>query len=109
MTNLSTVIQMLKNEQQRLTRQLEGISAALSAFGAAYVDRSSPRRGRLSATGRARIAAAQRERWAKTRAKTGRPNLVTMPKKRSLSAAARKKIAAAQRARWAKAKAAKSA
>jgi hypothetical protein len=108
MTNLTTVVKMLKKEQQRLSRQLEGITAALSAFGAAYLDRSSPR-GRLSAAGRARIAAAQRARWAKARAKAGRPKVVTMPKKRTLSAAARKKIAAAQRARWAKVRAAKTA
>jgi hypothetical protein len=108
MANLSGVVQMLKKEHHRLTRQLEGITAALSAFSAAYGDRPTTR-GRLSTAGRARIAAAQTERWAKVRAKAGKPNVVTMPKKRALSAAARKKIAAAQRARWAKVKAAKSA
>jgi hypothetical protein len=61
----------------------------------------------MSAAGKARIAAAQRARWAKVRAKSGKANVVTMPKKRTMSASARKRIAAAQRARWAKVKAAK--
>jgi len=108
MTNLSSAVQLLKKEHDRLTRQLEGLTAALSAFGNAY-KKGATGRGRLSSAGRARIAAAQRERWAKVRAKSGKPNVVTMPKKRVLSAAARKKIAAAQRARWAKVKAAKTA
>jgi hypothetical protein len=59
----------------------------------------------MSAGARARIAAAQRARWAKVRgvkpaksaASTGR---------RKMSPAARAKIAAAAKARWAKAKAA---
>jgi len=56
---------------------------------------------------RARIAAAQRARWAKVRRNGGqKQNVVGMPKKKTMSAAARKKIATAQRARWAKIKAA---
>jgi Glyoxalase/Bleomycin resistance protein/Dioxygenase superfamily len=48
---------------------------------------------------RARIAAAQRARWAKVREAA---KVVPIRGKRTLSAAARRKIAAAQRARWAK-------
>jgi len=51
----------------------------------------------ISAAGRARIAAAQKARWAKVKGKTG---------KRTMSASARAKIAKAAKARWAKAKAA---
>ncbi len=51
----------------------------------------------ISAAGRARIAAAQRLRWAKTKGKGGTG--------RTMSAAARAKIARAAKARWAKAKA----
>jgi hypothetical protein len=106
MTNLGGVVQMLKREHERLTKQMQGISAALTAFGAAYGKPTKTRR-KMSAPGRARIAAAQRARWSKLKSKNGRKNLVTMPKKRTLSAAARRKISAAQRARWAKVKAAK--
>jgi hypothetical protein len=54
-----------------------------------------PKRKSMSAAGRARIAAAQRLRWAKK----GKSKV-----KRKMSAAGRAKIAAAARARWAKAK-----
>lgn len=96
MSNLDGVVQFLKKEQDRLSRELRGISAALAAFGQTYA-KATPRR-KLSTSARARIAAAQRARWAKAKK--------TSPK-RVLSAAARRKIAAAQRARWAKVKVAK--
>ena len=104
MTNLAGVVQQLKNEHDRLTKEIRAIATALSAFGAAY---GKPARtsGKISAAGRARIAAAQRARWAKIRRNRGRAaKVVAMPKKRTMSAAARRKIAAAQRARWAKVK-----
>jgi len=106
MTNLGGVVQMLRKEHDRLSKEIKAIGAALSAFGAAYGKKPGTRAG-ISAAGRARIAAAQRARWAKVQAKNGKASVVTMPKKRTLSAAARRKIAAAQRARWAKVKAAK--
>ncbi len=105
MTNLGGVVQLLKKEHARLTSQIEGVSAALAAFGATYKNGAGTRR--MSAAGRARIAAAQRARWAKVKAKSGGGKVVAMPKKkRTMSAAARKKIAAAQRTRWAKVRAA---
>jgi hypothetical protein len=106
MTNLGGVVQMLKKEHDRLSKEVKAIGAALSAFGAAYGNRTG-RRGRMSAAGRARIAAAQRARWAKVKARGENKKVVTMPNKRTMSASARKRIAAAQRARWAKVKAAK--
>src|ERR1700757_3809961 len=96
MANLTGVVRLLKKEQDRLTTELRGIGAALAAFGHAYVKGTGTRK--LSALARARIAAAQRARWAKVR-KTSKVG------KRTLSAAARRKIAAAQRARWARVKA----
>ncbi|HEY1678635.1 MAG TPA: hypothetical protein VGG04_13045 [Candidatus Sulfotelmatobacter sp.] len=108
MANLNGVVEILKKEHARLTREMGAISAALSAFGTVYRKGTSSGRT-ISAAGKARIAAAQRARWAKVKAKSGTGSVVTMPKKRTMSAAARKKIAAAQRARWAKVKAAKTA
>ena len=106
MDNLAGVVRFLKKEQDRLTKELRGIGAALAAFGSAYGKGTGTRK--LSAAARARIAAAQRKRWAKVRAKAGAPaKIVPIRGKRTLSAAARKKIAAAQRARWAKVKAGK--
>lgn len=105
MTKIGSVVQLLKKEHERLTKQIQGVSAALAAFGATYTSGSVTRK--MSTAGRARIAAAQRARWAKVKAKGDKGNVVAIPKRRTLSAASRPKIAAAQRARWAKVKAAK--
>lgn len=62
------------------------------------------KRRKLSDAGRLAIAAGQKARWAKQKAKS-----VVKPavkKARTMSAAARAKIASAAKARWAKAKAA---
>ena len=99
MSNLAGVVRLLKKEQDRLAKELRGIGAALAAFGKAYGKRAGTRK--LSASARARIAAAQRKRWAKVRETA---KVIPMRGKRTLSAAARRKIAAAQRARWARVK-----
>jgi hypothetical protein len=96
MSNLARVVRLLKKEQNRLTNELRGIGAALSAFGKEYVKGTGARK--LSASARARIAAAQRARWVKVRANAGdRNKVVPIRGKRKLSAAARRKIGAAQR------------
>ena len=102
MSNLAGVVRLLKKEQDRLTKELKGITAALAAFSKAYAKGSGTRK--ISAAGRARIVAAQKARWAKARKSA---KVVPIRRKRKLSAAARRKIAAAQRARWARVKAAK--
>jgi hypothetical protein len=108
MANMAGVVQQLKREHERLTKEIKGVAAALAAFGAAYGKRRGTRR--MSTAGRARIAAAQRARWAKIHGNGGqKKNMVVMPKKRTMSAGARKRIAAAQRTRWAKVKAQKKA
>jgi ABC-type hemin transport system substrate-binding protein len=102
MTNLAGVVRLLKKEQDRLATELRGIGAALAAFGKTYGKGTRTRK--LSASARAKIAAAQRARWAKSRE---RAKVVPVRGKRMLSAAGRRKIAAAQRARWARVKAGK--
>lgn len=63
-------------------------------------------KGRMSAAGRARIAAAQKKRWTAWKAK----KKVVAPKaKRRLSPEGRARIVAAAKARWAKVRAAKEA
>lgn len=106
MSDIAGVVWLLKKEQDRLTKELHGIGAALAAFGQAYGKATGTRK--LSAAARARIATAQRARWAKVRKNKEAPaKVVPIRGKRTLSAAARKKIAVAQRARWAKVKAGK--
>jgi hypothetical protein len=72
---------------------------------------SEPAKRKMSAAGRARIIAAQKARWAKTKAeKNGNDEakpVVKPAKKRKMSAAGKAAIIAAQKARWAKVKAAK--
>jgi hypothetical protein len=102
MSNLAGVVRLLKQEHDRLAKELQGIGAALVAFGKTYSKGTGPRK--LSAAARARIAAAQRARWAKVREKS---KVAPIRRKRTLSAAARRKIAAAQRARWARVRAGK--
>jgi hypothetical protein len=104
MNNLSNVVRQLQQERARAAREMERLDAALAALNGSTNHRASGR-GRLSTAARARIAAAQRARWAKVRGKA--QPVPTSLHKRTLSAAARNRIAAAQRSRWAKFKAAK--
>jgi hypothetical protein len=92
-------MRQLKKERDRVQQRLTGLNAALEAFAGIYRGHNGtkPRR-KMSAKGRARIAAAQRARWAKVKGQAKSPK----PGKRTMSASARRKIAAAQRARWAK-------
>jgi hypothetical protein len=107
MANMSNVVQQLKKERDRAAREVKRFDAALAALGSLGKGAVS---GTMSAEGRARISAAQKARWAKTKGTTGSgtAKVVSMPK-RTMSPAAKKKIAEAQRARWAKVRAAKKA
>ena len=64
---LSGLIKELRREKDQLQRHLAGIDAALTAFAGAYTRPT--RKRKMSAKSRAKIAAAQRARWAKFRAK----------------------------------------
>ena len=59
----------------------------------------------MSAAGRAKIAAAQKARWAKVKNAAAKPVVKAPAKKRKMSAAAKAKLSAAAKARWAKVKA----
>jgi hypothetical protein len=67
MPNLSSLVKQLKKERDRVTKQLAGMDAALTAFATVY---RLPKRARriMSIAARKKIAAAQRRRWAKFRA-----------------------------------------
>jgi hypothetical protein len=69
MANLSVIVKQLKKERDRVAKQLSGMDAALRAFAGVYGG-SKPirKRRKMSAESRAKIAAAQRRRWAKVRA-----------------------------------------
>jgi hypothetical protein len=103
MKNLSGIVSQLRKERDRVQQQLTGLNAALAAFAGVYAGDGPRLRRTISAKGRARIAAAQRARWAKVnRQKVA--SIAPNRGKRTMSASARRKIAKAQRARWAKVK-----
>ena len=95
MTTLSNISVDQLKRAVAVREQIESLERELAAI--LGEPGGNGRRGRrtMSASARAKIAAAQRARWAKQKGK-----------RRTMSAAARAKIAAAARARWAKAKAA---
>ena len=64
-------------------------------------DGAAPKKHTMSASGRERVAAAQRKRWAAVRKQGKSAAKPSAPKKRKLSAAGRKAIIAATRKRWA--------
>ncbi len=69
MANLSGIVKQLKKERDGVEKQLSGLNAAISAFMAVYSGDKPKRRRKMSAKARARIAAAQRARWAAWKAK----------------------------------------
>jgi hypothetical protein len=99
------IIALLKAEKDKVTRQLNGLNAALAAFAGTYKIGSSRPRRKMSAAARARISAAQKARWAKARGKV--VSIAPKSGKHHISAAGLANIRAAQRARWAKIRAGK--
>lgn len=89
----------LKEKIAKLEKELAVIIGSTSAGPGA-------KKGGMSAAGRARIAAAQKKRWAKIKAGQGGESAEKAPK-RKMSAAGRAAISAAAKARWARAKAGK--
>jgi hypothetical protein len=98
MANIISVLNQLAQERTHLASQLQRLNNAISALNGPSGNQT--RRGAISAAGRARIAAAQRARWAK--AKGEKVVSIATRKRRKLSAVALARIRAAQKARWAK-------
>jgi hypothetical protein len=98
MAKLTAVLKQLQQERTRLTSQLGRLNSAISALTGVGYDGTRFKRRTISAAGRARIAAAQHARWAKSKGETVSTARRT---RRPLSPAARKRIVAAQKARWA--------
>ena len=101
-----------------LTETIESLQSELHSIYGSITGAISPtpvkakgkrKKGGMSAVGRARIAAAQKARWAKVKSSaTAKPAVAAKGKKKSkMSAKGRAAIVAAQKARWAKVKAAK--
>jgi hypothetical protein len=112
MANLNQALRQLRQEHNKAQHEVQKLQLAISAIeelagpnGAASGRRSAGNRV-VSAAARARMAAAQRARWAKVRGQSTASKRSTAPRSNRLSPAARRKIAAAQKARWARFRAA---
>jgi methionyl-tRNA synthetase len=92
--NIKDKIQSLENELGRILGASTKSSNAVAP----------KKKRKMSAAGRAKIAAAARARWAKVKGQKPAAKPVKQAR-RKMSAASRAKIAAAARARWKKAKA----
>ena len=99
---IASVMRQLRQERDRAAKEVLRLDSAIVALGGKYGRRTGKRN--VSAEAREKIAAAQREQWARVRGSKGRPNGAARRAKRTMSAAARAKIAKAQRLRWAKQK-----
>jgi hypothetical protein len=101
MKSISSLTAAQLRRAAAIKEQIDTLESELGKIlgGVAEAGSGSGHRG-MSASGRARIAAAQKARWAKMKGNGGGGS------RRRMSAAARAKIAAAAKARWAKAKAA---
>jgi len=110
MTDLQNLTVAQLRQAITIKEEIEALQAELSTLvgGEAPAPEADQWRRGMSAAGRARIAAAQRARWAKINAgkATVADGEAPPKKRRKMSAAGRAKIAAAARARWAKVKAA---
>jgi hypothetical protein len=69
MVTIKAALNILKAEQKQLEGQLKRVEAAIFSLGSLNGHATRGGKRKLSAAGRARIAAAQRKRWAKFKAK----------------------------------------
>jgi hypothetical protein len=106
----------LLNEKARLEARLNAINKVLGGEVSVVSAPTATRGGKrtFSAATKAKMAAAQKARWAKLKGKTATPATATATpsapvpkKKRKMSAAGKANIRAAVKARWAKVNAAK--
>jgi hypothetical protein len=108
---LAEKIEQLQAELSGLVGQASGAAnAGVASFATAGEAAPARKKPNFSKAARARIAAAQKARWA--RVKAGKPSKVAAAKsearaKGAMSVAGRANIVKAQKARWAKVKAEK--
>jgi hypothetical protein len=108
-TILEMAVRGYEAERDRISAAMAEIRAQLGQRGtgrtitvATGADHTAPKKRTMSASARARIAAAQRARWqAYKKAKAEPVQAAEKPKKRKLSAAGRRAIQLATKKRWA--------
>jgi hypothetical protein len=102
---LTAAIEGFEAQKTKINAQIAELRQTLSGGPAKPAVASQPqkrKRKKMSTAGRARIAEAQRKRWAASKKAAEPPAPEAAPKpKRKLSAAGRKAIIAATKKRWA--------
>ena len=98
------IIAQLRIERDKAAQQVNALDMAIAALSGTTTSQGSRGPRKMSAAARARISAAQKARWARTR---GQKVVVSIAHKRRISAAGLARIRAANRARWAKVRAQK--
>ena len=96
-----TIAEQIEKLQATLSSLIGGSGSVASAPKAASTPVAKAGKRTMSAEARARIAAAQRARWAKSRGVSKAPAAPPTKKKGKLSPEGRAKIVAALKARWA--------
>jgi len=110
--DIQGIVEQLKQERNRIDQAvaaLVGLGFQTARRGrppktSQPVPSTAPKRRTMSASARAKIAAAQRARWAKQKGQAG-PKKATAAKKKAaarkpMSAAMQKKLSAMMKARW---------
>jgi hypothetical protein len=95
--SLETIVQEIDKAIANLTQARNVLASLNGSSGDSPV--VSPEKARFTSASRAKMAAAQKARWAKYRAANGQTQ--TAKPTRIVSASARRRMAAAQKARWA--------
>jgi hypothetical protein len=102
MANLQDIVKQLTEERNNLDKAIQALSRL---NGTSSATRQQPGPRKMSASARARISAAQKARWAKSKGQKVVP--IASEGKRRISAAGRARIVAAAKARWARVRAGK--
>jgi hypothetical protein len=106
MTNLHQLTTSQLREIIAIKEKIEAYQNQLdSIIGGGAVEVEVPKKRRMSPSARARIAAAQKARWAKIKGNGTPAPKAAKKKDRRSSPATRAKLAAAAKARWARVKA----
>jgi transcription initiation factor TFIIIB Brf1 subunit/transcription initiation factor TFIIB len=98
------IIAQLKAERNKAAQQVNVLDTAIRALSGLNSTGATRGRRTMSVAARARISAAQKARWARTRGKVVSiaPKATERHSKRHISAAGLARIRAANKARWAK-------
>jgi hypothetical protein len=111
MSSITNLTSQQLRQAADLKEKIAGLENQLAVIlGATAKPASTPtpkatKKGGMSAAGRAKVAAAQKARWAKIHAAKAKPTAKPAKKKFTMSAAAKAKLSALAKARWAKVKA----